>query len=85
MKEKIINIAESLKLNYIGEDVAIKELFILSTVNKRIFLVEFRNYKEEKEWRDCFIAENETHTAQQIKEKYKNNFTSYQIVDNYAC
>jgi hypothetical protein len=68
-----------------GVAFALKQVNVdLGGVDKRIFLVEFRNYKEEKEWRDCFIAENETDTAQQIREKYNNKFTSYQIVDSYV-
>lgn len=57
----------------------------IDTVSKRVFLVEFVNYKAEKKYKDCFIAINETDVAQQIRDKHKDKFTSYQIIDSYNC
>ena len=53
--------------------------------SKRIFLVEFTDYKQQKEWRDCFLAINETDVSQKIKAKYEDKFTGYHIADSYNC
>lgn len=89
MSKDTFNISEQIyeSLKKSGAEIGNASIPIIKKVldenlNKyKMFLVNFKDYKKQTEWRDTFVAINETELAIKIKSKYE--YSEYHIIGSY--